>query len=211
MIVNRLSLYPHIGKNVELGPILRARVEDMQKKGLNTSLHAMRFTYDGDVLTLVTPFDSLETFEKSNMQLRSDEWVRNVYLSKVVPLCRRDYNNQIYYVLVPPAEPVSGKYIYRICNYPGPGQETAMGSILTEAAKLMQEEGRQQFRLSRQVFAPGGAVYVMSDTYQDLSEFETPALNHRERLTALLPSIGAISRAITSYELHEVVVPAPQR
>jgi hypothetical protein len=203
MFVQRVLFHPQTGRNAELRAVLEEWVQDFQSRGLNTSLWAQRFTSGGDVYSLVTVWDDLATLEKTADQIREDGSLRT-FLSKANPLCRRDYDNQLFNAVVRPASPVSGRYIYRILSYPAAGQEIVMHNALAEATRRMQSEGRPQSRLSRQTFAPGGPVYVMSDTLQDLAEFEHYP---REKLQAVVPNLGAISRAVTSFELHEVLIP----
>ena len=207
MIVFRVVHYPAIGKAGELRTLIEENVKQSQADGVRTTLIQKVVFDSGPVFVANRVFDNMEALEKFRDQIVSNPTYRES-VEKAAPLRRKDIDIEIFNVLVPRSgENVPGRYTFRALAYPALGKEPLVRSIMTESVKSYQAE-RPFSMLSAQLFSSQGVVFVFSDSFETLAEFENVTINNPSTSLQAAAAQGiSLSRAPIVNELYEVLIP----
>ncbi len=102
-------------------------------------------------------------------------------------------------------------YIQRARLFPAPGKAPEVRVALEERVKKRQGQG-VDISLSRQLFAPDGATFVITSRFRDLAEYEsrTHQMEADPEYQAFVFKLAPLIRAVSKYELLEVLVPFPR-
>ncbi len=100
MFVQRVSLYPSLGKEFELRDVLTEWVKRRQGQEINVGLSIQLFNPEGSTFVTSTRFRDLAQFEHQRRQDVADrEWQAAV--AKIASLSRAPARIELYEVLVP--------------------------------------------------------------------------------------------------------------
>ncbi len=100
MFIQRVSIFPSPGKDVELGDALADWVKKRQAKGINVSLSVQLFNPEGIAFVTTTRFRDLAELENRRRQDRADREFQAA-LAKFASLVRVPARIELYEVLVP--------------------------------------------------------------------------------------------------------------
>ena len=102
-------------------------------------------------------------------------------------------------------------FIQRVRTFPAPGKAPEFRTALEEWVKKRQGQGLDT-SLSRQLFAPEGATFVITTRFRDLAEYEklTSQIEADPAYQALVAKLAPLTRAAAKFELLEVLVPFPR-
>jgi hypothetical protein len=102
-------------------------------------------------------------------------------------------------------------FIHRVRGFPSPGKVSEYRATLEEWVKKRQGQGINT-SLARQLFAPDGATLVVTTRFHDLAEYEnqTRKMEADPAYHALVAKLAPLSRAMSQFELMEVLVPFPR-
>ncbi len=100
MFIQRVSLYPSLGKEAELREALVEFTKRRQAKGINVSLSVQLFSHEGTAFVATSRFRDLAEFENRRRQNLADhEW--QTAAAKFASLSRAPARSRLYEVLVP--------------------------------------------------------------------------------------------------------------
>lgn len=210
MYTQRVHYYPTPGKEAEIRPILEDRVKGAPRRNVRSSLSQQMFAADGPVFVITNLHQDIASFEKARDANQSDPAFRT-FGAKVSSLVRQPSKIEFFNVLVQPGgNASSNRYTHRILCYPDLGKGPIVRRVLEELVKTRQAEGRTRVRLTQQLFAPTGQVFIFGDSYANLTEYENNQPGRTSSLQAAGAELYALSRAPMTQELYAVLIPFPR-
>lgn len=209
MITRRTHIFPTALDN-EVRSILEESVRTAQSQGMRTSLQVQLPIDGGFVFVITNVFENLEAFEKNRdnqINQISDPAFRDYY-AKLSSMTRRGARVELYNVLT--GGDISGapRYYLRTKLYPSMGKESEVQSILEEAVKAREAEGRTRQILTRQILAPEFTAFVAGEWYETLAEYENDRV--KQLSPALQTAIGKLSPILRSpieVSMFEILIP----
>lgn len=102
-------------------------------------------------------------------------------------------------------------FIHRVRGFPAPGKGLEFRAALEEWVKKRQGQGLDT-SLSRQLFAPEGATFVITTRFRDLADYEnrTRQMEADPAYQTLIAKLAPLTRTPAKFELLEVLVPFPR-
>lgn len=206
MIIRRTHIFPTALDN-EVRSILEESVRTAQSQGRRTSLQLQLPIDGGFVFVITNVFENLEAFEKNRDNQISDPAFRDSS-AKLSSMTRRGARVELYNVLT--GGDISGapRYYLRTKLYPSMGKESEVQSILEEAVKAREAEGRTRQILTRQILAPEFTAFVAGEWYETLAEYENDRV--KQLSPALQTAIGKLSPILRSpieVSMFEILIP----
>ncbi len=189
-IIQRVAHSPALGKEPDYRKLLEGRVVSLRSRGFTATLMSRLLPDGGPELAVYHIFDNMDAYEKFRAVNAAD--ADFITLSQEANALNRKGVTVGLFAPVVRADPgrrENARYFHRWTLRPSAGNAREVGAAMEEFIKARQADGRPA-ALTRQVLSPTGPTFILTDTYETLSEFES------EYVTKSPPSLATAQQKI---------------
>ena len=187
-IIQRVAHSPAVGKEPDYRKLLEGRVGSLKSRGFTSILMSRLLPDGGPELVVYHIFDDMDAYEKFRTPNRTDpDFIK--LSQEVNAISRKGVTVALFAPIVQAdlGRRSNARYFHRTTIRASAGNANEVRAPLEEFVRARQAEGRPA-ALTRQVLSPTGPTFILTDTYETLSEYES------DRLTQSPPSLATVQQ-----------------